>query len=286
MKKITITSILLIMASVFITHCKKADKREWNASNHLVNGAAAEKKFRDAVASYTTHHTAGKAMLSMSVIATPLAFGTTVSGIASPEGIAGVPMDANYYTFSGHAGDVITITVTRTNCAMDPAFSLFFGATNDYSAVTHLDGGTNLQFLEFHDDEVAVPAYCTGTCFNWADPSLQNYVLPYTGTYTLAVCDYQSCSNAGPLSYTLSLNHVKGATIIIDGCDTGVPNATLAGGGTMQDAILALAVGVKNHGAFVSAVAQLTNAWVSAGRITGAEKGAIMHCTGSSSLPN
>jgi len=64
-------------------------------------------------------------------------------------------------------------------------------------------------------------------------------------------------------------------TIIIGTIDTGVPNTLFANGCTMSDLIAQLAASARNHGEFVSAVANLTNQWVQAGLITGQPKGAI-----------
>ncbi len=67
-------------------------------------------------------------------------------------------------------------------------------------------------------------------------------------------------------------------TVVIGGCDSGVPNALLAGGCTIADQIAQCAAGAANHGAFVSCVAQFANALVAQGTITGAQKGAIQRC--------
>lgn len=64
-------------------------------------------------------------------------------------------------------------------------------------------------------------------------------------------------------------------TIIIGGIDTGVPNTLFPTGCTMSDLLSLLKTGAANNGAYVSAVAHLTNQWVADGSITGAQKGAI-----------
>ncbi len=76
----------------------------------------------------------------------------------------------------------------------------------------------------------------------------------------------------------------KPNTVVIDGCDTGVPNETLPDGDTLQDKIDQCAVNPKNHGKFVSCVAKAMNAAKKAGIITGEQKGDIMDCAGSSSI--
>ena len=75
-------------------------------------------------------------------------------------------------------------------------------------------------------------------------------------------------------------------TIVIDGCDSGVTNRMLGDEGcTMADRIGKCAEDAPNHGAFVSCVAHLTNAWKSDGLITGQEKGRIQRCAAQSDIP-
>ena len=74
-------------------------------------------------------------------------------------------------------------------------------------------------------------------------------------------------------------------TVIIEGCeecDSGVRNVVFKDGCTMSDLIAQCSGGEKDHGNFVSCVADLTNEWKSAGFISGAEKGAIQSCAAKS----
>jgi len=64
-------------------------------------------------------------------------------------------------------------------------------------------------------------------------------------------------------------------TIVIGGENTGVDNLLFSNGCTTSDLIANIQDDAKNHGQFVSGVAHLTNALISAGLITGAQKGAI-----------
>lgn len=67
-----------------------------------------------------------------------------------------------------------------------------------------------------------------------------------------------------------------GATIVIGGIDTGVPNEGFGNGCFAADLLANLKdENTRNHGAYVSAVANLTNAWVASGLYTGSQKGAI-----------
>jgi hypothetical protein len=74
-------------------------------------------------------------------------------------------------------------------------------------------------------------------------------------------------------------------TLIIDGCDSGIANQPLDGGGTMNDLIANCAADAANHGAFVSCVSHLTNTWKKEGLIDGQDKGAIQRCAAQANIP-
>ncbi|HYG82270.1 MAG TPA: PA domain-containing protein, partial [Pyrinomonadaceae bacterium] len=74
-------------------------------------------------------------------------------------------------------------------------------------------------------------------------------------------------------------------TVVIAGCDTGVPNMVFTDGCTLSDKIQAIGAGASNHGDFVSGVSHLTNALKKAGHITGAQKSAIQSCAAGASIP-
>lgn len=75
------------------------------------------------------------------------------------------------------------------------------------------------------------------------------------------------------------------ATVIIDGCNSGVPNNVLPSGGTISDLIAECAEGARNHGQFVSCVSHVTNDLKNAGIITGQQKGAIQRCAAQADIP-
>jgi hypothetical protein len=75
------------------------------------------------------------------------------------------------------------------------------------------------------------------------------------------------------------------ATVVIDGCNTGVTNTLFATGCTIADRIAACAEGARNHGQFVSCVAHVTNDLKKAGAITGQQKGAIQSCAAHADMP-
>ena len=81
------------------------------------------------------------------------------------------------------------------------------------------------------------------------------------------------------------LGSSRDATVIIDGCNSGVPNTTFTTGCRISDQINDCRVGAGNHGGFVSCVAHLTNDLKKDGVISGSQKGAIQSCAGSARIP-
>ncbi len=75
------------------------------------------------------------------------------------------------------------------------------------------------------------------------------------------------------------------STVVIDGCDSGVPNSVFASGCTVSDRIQQCAQVARNHGQFVSCVALFTIALKKAGVITDQQKGAIQSCAAQSNIP-
>jgi hypothetical protein len=74
-------------------------------------------------------------------------------------------------------------------------------------------------------------------------------------------------------------------TVIIDGCNTGVPNTLFPSGCTISDLIVECAEGASNHGQFASCVSHVTNDLKKAGTITGQQKGAIQSCAAQADIP-
>lgn len=196
--------------------------------------------------------------------------GITVSESAIPGSITNSEQ-WDYYSFSGTAGQQITISIVRTGtCNMDPAMYLCTGVTTD----SDLSG---LDWFEFADDDV----YTCGACYN---DVLRTYTLPETGQYTIAVFDFVSCGTT--LTYDITVTGIPDCVteIIIDGCETGVIDQ-MVGGQLMSQWIADCAETATNHGEFVSCVSALANTWKVAGLITGAQKGAIVSCAAQSDLP-
>lgn len=108
---------------------------------------------------------------------------------------------ADFWRFSGTAGDSVTIAVTRTDFGLDPAFSLYFGTTtaNGNLFLNDADWG-GLVYLAFADDQVAHPG-------PGGDPLLASFALPFTGNYTVAIGGIMSLTN-GPYNYSVTFSAV------------------------------------------------------------------------------
>jgi len=74
-------------------------------------------------------------------------------------------------------------------------------------------------------------------------------------------------------------------TVIIGGCNSGVPNELLSNGSTISDMIIQAGYEAKNHGQFVSAVAFITNELKKSGVISGSQKGSIQSCAAVAKTP-
>jgi hypothetical protein len=193
----------------------------------------------------------------------------------------------DYYRFFGVEGDVVSINVVRVDCVMDPSFSLFFGTSATTEGITALSSSNpDLEFVDFRDDQVARPTACNGFCYAYGDPGPQ-VTLPHTGWYTLGVHDFLSCSEAtGPFSYTLSISGIAPCEIVIDGCDTNMPNLWIDDAGAYMQELLdeIAAQEFVNHGGYVKVVAKLVESWYMAGLISLDAKDVIMTCAGQSSF--
>ncbi len=110
----------------------------------------------------------------------------------------------DYYRINGTTGNIVTITLDRANGDSDPGVALFFGLGIDSAGATVEPGQSStdgsLQFLTSDDD--------SGTNtppgpFNNA--LISGFVLPSTGTYTIAAYDISGTVITG-LDYTLTVN--------------------------------------------------------------------------------
>jgi hypothetical protein len=74
--------------------------------------------------------------------------------------------------------------------------------------------------------------------------------------------------------------------VVIQSCVSTAPNTVFPDGCRTSDKVARCADGARNHGGFVSCVAQLGNDLKKAGIITGDQKGSLQSCAAGSSIGN
>ena len=99
------------------------------------------------------------------------------------------------------------------------------------------------------------------------------------------VCDPDDDNDGIPDVLDQCADSDQAPTVVIGGCDSGVPNTLLGTGCGLSDLIADLAAGATNQGSFTSTVAHLLNDLKKAGIITGQQKGAIQSCAGGAAIP-
>jgi len=106
--------------------------------------------------------------------------------------------------------------------------------------------------------------------------------------------DYSVTVNLGPArlgtmtvaGQTFTVTQDAAVTsVVIDGCDSGVPNHVFDDGTSFSDKIADCAARATNHGEFVSCVSHLINVWRRMGLINDAQRDAIMSCAAAAHIP-
>jgi hypothetical protein len=111
------------------------------------------------------------------------------------------------------------------------------------------------------------------------------FVFEADGTVSRGTLAEDSDGDGIPDNRDACPNSHLSATVVIDGCASGVPNTVFPSGCTISDLIAAWAEGATNHGQFVSNVSHLTNDLKKAGTITGQQKDAIQSCAAKTHIP-
>ena len=162
-------------------------------------------------------------------------------------------------TFTLNDSNKVLVTcgsVTIKNLS-GPAVNITFVATDGSQAITSVGTGDSLTF----------------------EPTTFTITTPETNTAdTVVLVDGKEITIKPGESVELTIY------IVIDDCDTGVPDQ-IYNGKLITEWIDDCAKGAKNHGKFLSCVAELTNNLKKAGLITGAEKGAIQNCSAHADIP-
>jgi hypothetical protein len=180
-------------------------------------------------------------------------------------------------------GDVVkdsskTITLKITNKTDEP-MALRITWSSDGSCAFSLSSSIlSMEGRETVDVGVTYEARSLGPC----EAKLYIIYTTTSGTTTST-----GTTTSGTVIVTLMGNGVEEgepSRIVIDGCDTGVPDRDY-NGGPISALIEGCASEIKNHGAYVNGVAKLTNELKKEGVISGEEKGAIQSCAAQANIP-
>ena len=131
--------------------------------------------------------------------------GIPVFGSVSGSGWVGeIASEVDFWRFFGTAGDVVDLRGDRLDIGLDTAFSLYSGTTAaDESAFLISNDFGGLSFLLIRDDEISNPG-------PFGDPFLDDFVLPSTGFYTVAIGGFLSSTPDDQYRYQLALSGATG----------------------------------------------------------------------------
>jgi hypothetical protein len=105
------------------------------------------------------------------------------------------------------------------------------------------------------------------------------------GIAALSVRESDIDGDGVPNSQDNCPNSILNSTVVIDGCNTGVPNYMTPKGCTILDKIRQCATNARNHGQFVTCVNDLTNDLARTGILTSQQKSKIQKCATQSNIP-
>jgi hypothetical protein len=120
--------------------------------------------------------------------------------------------NVNFWRVFLTAGEVVSISATRLNQNLNPAFDFYLGTTSaDTSAFVDGTSWGGLTLLASVMDNVPAPAPGTGP---GGDPFLSDFVARTTGFYTVAVGGFLS-SDDGPYPYRIEIVPTPGTVPLL-----------------------------------------------------------------------
>jgi len=192
------------------------------------------------------------------------------------------------FTFTNHSNlpfDAVSIDLLEASELPDTFGVTVIGTKADLSKVTQtfaLDGIAGTQTFAFSPDFTGLVslkiAEDSSNAFTRDAVQIDNVVLAFPGPPDAdgdgVPDDVDECPNSD-----------LSATVVIDGCNSGVTNTPFPSGCTISDHIAACAKGASLHGQFVACVSHLANDLKQAGTITGRQKDAIQSCAEQANIP-
>lgn len=171
------------------------------------------------------------------------------------------------------------------------ARSIFSTLTPGFSVILMDNSGATIDVIDVNTSPVT-PSPFTGALFSYLSTgeSVKSLEITFSTPSTRFALDnlvfeIDQDGDGCPDSDDPHPNSNVDATVIIDGCDSGVPNIFPEDCSTMSDLIADCAAAASTHGEFVSCLSALTNSWKDQDLITGQQKGAIQSCGAQSNLP-
>lgn len=208
---------------------------------------------------------------------TPIARIRTVEGCCDSDGVT--YDDVTFTSITGPDGDGDGVPDSEDNCPLTPNADQ---ADTDADTIGNVCDACPLDPLNDVDGD----GICgdVDNCPNTSNPDQADADHNGVGN----VCDASNDTDGDGIPNTSDgCPHSPPADgiIIIDGCNTGVPNLMLANGCTIADHLNELAAAATNHGEFVSGVAQLKNSLRKQGILTSQQANAIQTCAAQAQIP-
>ncbi len=222
-------------------------------------------------------------------------------GAGNPCWMAGIHLGPASVTPPNDFGASFANGITEHRISFGPgnwvhAFGFWFLSGDHFSIpqweviITEMDGTRTVEpvevfagrrFLGFQSDAgivgLVVRGALPGRASNWSyDNVSRGQVFP------LGDSDGDGVSDDADLCPHSDLK----ATVVIGGCDSGVPNSLFPSGCTLSDLIATCAQGSGNHGQFVSCAASLADDLKRTGVITGRQAAAIQSCAEYPRIPD
>lgn len=192
--------------------------------------------------------------------------------------VAGVPQCPNTQPFTVQIRPATTLGVPDVSVVLA---SFVLSHDNDPLTVSYESVATNLLlqpgsyfalFAPQGDDQGVLLNQAT-IPFNYLAGSIEEgVVFPLTSTAAVS-------------TQFAAVRILGETTVLIDGCDTGVPNTEVSGGFTISELVADCAEEATKHGQFVSCIGRVANDLKKNGIITVQEKNALHKCAVQADIP-
>jgi hypothetical protein len=186
----------------------------------------------------------------------------------------------NSDTFDSYSVRIDTLN-TLTGSFADPSLSWYFGVLNRQDVTGTAFSDESLPLIP--PDLAALPGDGSFVGFVNANNDIVRVVFNLTSL--VLAPDLDSDDDGIPDINDTCIDSDLSPTVVIDGCDSGVPNPLSPNGCTIADQIADCAADATTHGRFTSCVDALTTKLRRDRLITGRQKDAIDSCAARADIP-